>query len=278
MEESGPLVLFAGDLDDPWVAAIASALPEAAIRVNCPDELPVDWPVSGRRVETIVLHRAFLTAADAERIRRLKAINTETSAGAPRLILCFGPHVRYDDLQRWGTLVDVALPEATASEVLGRHVGGSTVRQSTARPPKVAVVSGLRDLRLVLTEAVIAAGYPAESARDWDDVAAIETAVWDVPVLEEHWPDTLSRETARRKVVTLMGFADRDNVTLARARGASACLDLPCDPADLAYVLDRISSRIMERLAENAHSVPPAPKILRPVRASGTVAERREET
>ena len=42
MDESGPAIWFIGDLDDPWVVAIADALPTAGglLRVDCRGELP----------------------------------------------------------------------------------------------------------------------------------------------------------------------------------------------------------------------------------------------
>ena len=37
-------VWFVGDLDDPWVASLADALPAGARRIACAGDLPDDWP------------------------------------------------------------------------------------------------------------------------------------------------------------------------------------------------------------------------------------------
>jgi hypothetical protein len=75
----------------------------------------------------------------------------------------------------------------------------------------------------------------------------------------------LKQEADTRPVLALMGFADRELVSLARSLGASACLDLPVDPADLAFVLDRMTARERRSGAglDPAHPVPPAPAGLR---------------
>ena len=56
-------------------------------------------------------------------------------------------------------------------------------------------------------------------------------------------------------MVALLGFADRATVGQARAHGASACLELPFDLADLVFVLDRLAAPRIEP----AHEVPPPP-------------------
>src|SRR5205823_12963765 len=98
------------------------------------------------------------------------------------------------------------------------------------------------DLRHVLADTCAEAGYPVAPARDWSEVGQGGLAVWDVPVLEPDWPRLLGREARSRPVVAMLGFADRAMVGLARDRGAAACLDLPCDPADLIFVLDRLTA------------------------------------
>src|SRR3954468_9406375 len=117
MEGPAPPCWFVGDLADPWVAAIAAALPSGTLRIPCAGELPRAWPAGGLP-GTVVLHRPLLSPADAERLRRLRA-RAETP---PRVVLCVGPHARYHQLERWSCLVDVVLPEATAPETIARHV------------------------------------------------------------------------------------------------------------------------------------------------------------
>ncbi|MBX6316688.1 MAG: hypothetical protein IRY99_27805, partial [Isosphaeraceae bacterium] len=233
MDGPDPAALFAGDLDDPWVAAIAASLPRDALRLPCAGDLPEQLPPEAGAVRTIVLHRAHLTNGDAGRLRRWLSHRDDP----PRVVLCVGPHTRYQAIEQWSALVDVILPEATASETVARHLADfeAEPRLSAA---SVAVISDHYELCLVLAESCRAAGYRVEPARDWSEVGPAGLAVWDVPVLEADWPATLERAARSRRVVALLGFADRATVAEARARGAAACLNLPCDPADLAFVLD----------------------------------------
>jgi CheY-like chemotaxis protein len=243
---------FAGDLDDPWVVAIADALPRA-FRLDCPGDLPDSWPVAGRTPAAVVVHRSTLIAADALRLGRLRA----RWAPAPRLILCVGPHARYADVERWARLVDAVIPEATAPDSVGRQ---ARERDRPPRPggagPRVAVVSTNHELRAALAEACRTGGLAAESASELDDAFPGLAVAWDVPVLEPDWPARLARRAKSSPVVALLGFADRATVAMARSHGASACLDLPCDLADLVDALDRVAA---SRPRDPAHEVPPAP-------------------
>lgn len=249
---------FLGDLDDPWVRGIADALPPNAVQVPCAGELPASWPERLAAVGTLVLHRAHLSAGDCERLRRFR--NREGTA--PRIVLCVGPHARYRELERWNPLVDAILHEATARETVARYLGAvaSEARSEQPRPP-VIVVSSLHEMRTTLADVCEAAGYPVSALGDWAEAGDGRLAVWDVPALDDDWPVTLAQQARQRRVVTLLGIADRVTVSLARAQGAAACLDLPCDPNDLAFVLDRIA-----RTMEPGHAVPPAPAALRKTR------------
>jgi hypothetical protein len=67
---------------------------------------------------------------------------------------------------------------------------------------------------------------------------------------------------ARGPVVALLGFADRALVELARRHGATACLDVPFDVADLIGLLDRLASGAGDRpevRGEPGHALPPSP-------------------
>ena len=263
-------VWFVGDLDDPWVASLADALPAGSRRFACPGDLPEEWletdPRSGPRV--VVLHRARLTPTDADRLARLRARGTP----APRVVLCVGPHVRHAELERWSTrgILDAVVPEATAGDTIARHVeavdvdlalalaargGGASSRPAEARP-RIAVVGTNAELRRTLVDACSALGFAAEPAGDWSEAIPNAPAIWDVPVLETDWPRALARRAKLGPTVVLLGFADRALVGQARAHGASACLELPYDVLDLGYVLDRLAVT----RAEPGHVVPPPPR------------------
>jgi hypothetical protein len=253
-----PRVVVAGDLADPWISDLVAAVPGGATPIDCPGDLPESWPDAARDARILVLHRSFLTAGDAERLAR------DRRAGLfPKVILCVGPHARYHHVQRWAERVDGVLPEAIAPEVIGRHVADGPI------PPapgirQVAVISGLYEMGAVLADACAAAGYAVSRARDPEAAPPGEVAVWDVPVLEPDWPEALARAAASRPVVALIGFADRALVRLARSRGAAAVLDLPCDPADLAYVLARVGTRLATEDRFRSHAAHPSPAPHRP--------------
>lgn len=260
MADAEPSVLFLGDLDDPWVAAIAEALPRRSAREHCRDALPADPPAAG----VVVAHRGVLTPPDGEALRRLRERGT-------RVLLCVGPHVRARDVEQFAGTVDIVLPEATASETIARHllVAGDESEDFATRPirPMVAVVAGAFETRRMLAEACERAGYPARPFASWEEATPSRLAVWDAPVLDAGWDETLRAAAGRRSVVAMIGFADRGLVARAREAGAAACLDLPCDLDDLAFVLDRLALR-PEPLPpiDGPHAVPPRPKGLRLVR------------
>ena len=269
VDDLGRSVWFVGDLDDPWVVAIADALPSRALRFACPGDLPDGLLDSADLPSTLVLHRAVLTGHDAERLRRLRV----SQSPSPRVVLCYGPHTRHVDLEAWGELVDVAIPEATASETVGRRVapGVEGLRTISAlRPrPQVAVVSTNPALREALAEACEAAGYRSAPARRWPEAPPGGPCVWDVPVLEPEWPGELARRARVGPVVALLGFADRASVSRAREAGASACLELPFDLLDLAGALDRVTAL----RSRAVHEVPPPPVVWRRHPPSRAVAD-----
>jgi hypothetical protein len=252
MDRPNPPAVFVGDLDDPWVAAIAAALPGGTIRVACSGSLPEAWPAGSERAPLLVLHRAFLSGQDADRVARARH-----GGWTPKTVLCVGPHARYHQVQRWVSgLVDVVVPEAVAAAVIARHVEDDPRRRPRGGPmPSLAVVSGQYECRAVLTEIGRAASYPTRAFRDWSEVPAGGLAVWDVPILEPTWPDELASQARGRRLVALLGFADRESVSVARRAAAAACLDAACEPADLVFVLDRLATSRLEP----GHVLPPAP-------------------
>ena len=252
MSERDAKRLFLGDATDPWVAAIAGAMPEGTVRLSPGDEMP-----EVEDAAVIVVHRPVLCSRDGEALAFIKG----RKPTAPKVILCLGPHVRAREIERWGISADVILHEATAPETIGRHVAPKP--RPRGPRPSVDVIGGTFESRRVTLAMCEAAGYPAKACRDWDDRPGDGPAVWEVPVLEPGWERAMRDQAGRGPVVALLGFADRETVRLARDNGASACLDFPCDPEDLAIAPDRATSR---PIADPAHAVPPPMKAKKHVR------------
>ena len=186
---------------------------------------------------------------------------TACSATSPALILCVGPYVRYEELERYSGLVDLVLSEATAADVLPRHVA-RLLDGRPSRMPRAGTRSrcssarGQLERRIVLTPSPrrvprpgIASNRPTTRGRRPPPATrrasrSGETllTVWDVPVLEE-WTERLEAAcaTARARSSRLMGFPDRNTVALAKSKGAIACLELPLNLDDLVDVIDRFA-------------------------------------
>ncbi len=288
MDATLQAIWFVGDLADPWVVAIADALPTAygLLRVDCRGELPAVPSDAACVPRLIVFHRQRLVPSDAERLKEWRAVAPNDS---PALFLCVGPYTRYEELERYSGLVDLVLSEATAAEVLPRHVtrllDGRQGRspRSEAGSIRVLVASANGELGRVVAEACIAAGYRAEDVEDQvvgstpsgrshsSAESEIFLTIWDVPLLEA-WRERLERHVlSAGPVIALMGFADRKSVALARSKGAFACLELPLNLDDLIDALDRFSrlppidAPAPAARAEPAHHLPPRPR--RPGRA-----------
>jgi len=250
------LVHFVGDLGDPWVGRIADALPAPATREDCPGNLPVPAP----RAEVVVVHRSTLGTSDRETLQSWR------QRGA-KVVLCIGPHVRARDLEPFGSAADVLLGEATASEMVARHLTRSQARdrlEPRSVLPLVAVVASGFEARRMIVEACEEAGFAARGFASWDEATPSRIAVWDVPVVEPDWADSLREPARKRSVLALIGFADRHSVTLARQAGAAACLDSPFDLEDLAFVLERLAATTAP--IDGPHVVPPPRMGLRIVR------------
>jgi hypothetical protein len=285
MDGSAAAIWFVGDLSDPWVASIADALPAsyAIVRIDSAAE-----PAPGRPLgldhppRLIVVHRQTLAPGDAERLTEWRP--QASVATSPALVLCVGPYVRYEELERYSGLVDLVLSEATAADVLPRHVvrlleGRPSRAPRAASDPVVRVLaaSASPELRRTIAEACVAAGYrvqevddqivgdrPPSDEQSLSDVPLL--TIWDVPVLEE-WAERLDRHARHTgPVVALMGFPDRNMVALAKSKGAIACLELPLNLDDLVDVIDRfahslaLESRPAPARAEPPHMLPPRPR------------------
>jgi hypothetical protein len=284
-------IWFMGDLSDPWVVSIADALSESrsVVRLDCAGELP-DRPFDpSHPPRLIVMHRHRLTPGDAEQLRRWR--EPAASAAPPALFLCVSPYVRYEDLERWSGLVNLVLSEASAPDVLLRHVA-RLVDEPASRPARGASpsfrieVAGTNDeLRKALAEACARAGYRVEQVDDGavgDNQAPVRPPVapgqrvltiWDVPVLEPGWPERLERRSrATGPVIVLFGFADRTTVACAKAHGAAACLELPYNVDDLLDVIDRTARRVPQgswgtpAKHDAPHILPPRPRGRRTLR------------
>jgi hypothetical protein len=264
-----PAVHFFGDLSDSWVVKIADALPVDSKRDDCPGLLPEQTPTAN----ILVVHRALLGANDSNILRHWRE-------HGPRIILCVGPNVRARDVELLGKSVDVILNDATASEIVARYVGShdhSDPISPRETLPLLAVVASGYEMRRMLVDAAKVAGFPARGFATWDEATPSRLAIWDAPVLFPGWEKQLIEPSRKRTVLAMIGFPDRYSVALARDAGAAACLDFPCDIADLAYVLDRLSAHESSSLLiDGPHSVPPTPRVgLRVVRPP--VAERRDK-
>jgi hypothetical protein len=283
---SDKTVLFAGDLDDPWVTLIVESISRVAVvkRVMTRDAIPVRLWDANQAPQLLVLHRSRLSPADIARIADWA--QAPCSKHIPPRILCYGPYVLYGALERCSQLVDRMLPEASAIDILPRHVlhlldANPVGEEAPARGRlSVDVRSSDYELRSALIDACSAFGFAAEkgpnsSAEIVGEAELAHTlkppprvAVWDVPVLETGWPEEMKRMSRFGPVVALLGFADRANVGLARASGASACLGTPFDLDDLVFVLDRIGQELAHdrslanqesARAESPHVLPPPP-------------------
>jgi hypothetical protein len=301
MDESHGAIWFFGDLHDPWVMSIADTLPAPAgvVRFDCTGEPPRQPFDADRPPRLIVVHRQRLDARDADRLKEWRTQGV--SENAPSLILCVGPYVRYEELERYSGLVDLVLSEATAVDVLARHAA----RMLDGRQARVPIGSECGLLRLVvatasgelcrtIAEACAAAGYRAEQAGDHVVGATNARArsgnepgsagervltIWDVPVLEE-WMERLERHVRQTgPVVALMGFPDRTMVAFAKSKGAVACLELPLNLDDLIDVIDRFArttpkeSPAVTTWGEPPHLLPPRSR-----RRSAARKNRAQET
>lgn len=134
MDESQAAIWFVGDLNDAWVASIADALPVAhgVVRIQCTGEL-MRGPLfaADHPPRLIVVHRQTLAPVDAQWLKDWRPDAVSTTS--PALILCVGPYVRYEELERYSGLVDLVLSEATAADVIPRHV----VRLLDGRPTRM---------------------------------------------------------------------------------------------------------------------------------------------
>jgi hypothetical protein len=268
MDAASGRIWFLGDLDDPWVSEIvSSSAPTSEIRaVHCAGPIPERPFAPADPPAVVVVHRSRLAPGDVQQLERWRLEPFP-------LVLCYGPYVRYAELERAGRTVDLLIPEATALETLPRHIdrlrhgGEAALRRIAPAAARVEVISTDRELRDVLAESLRSAGFQVASRSAPDEPGSEPgLTVCDVPVLDCGWRAAVRERARLGPVVALLGFADRDTVRLAWASGAAACLDVPFDLDDLVFLLDRVqNSTVLDRRAaasiriEAAHSLPPVP-------------------
>jgi hypothetical protein len=286
-DSSDHSVWFIGDLSDPWVVSIAESLSRCTgiVQVHCPADLP-DRPFEADRPPPlIVIHRHRFTPVDAQRLKEYRS--ALVSGEPPVVLLCISPYVRYEELERWSLLADLVISEATAADVLPRHairlVGAAGKEPPTlpdAARVRIEVAGGNHDLCQAVVDACTGAGYQTLRVADLEITGAVGArnspsrpsaghtlTIWDVPLLEPDWSQRLARRAhASGPVIALVGFPDRQIVTVAKASGAFACLELPFNVDDLIDVIDRATrtfspdrSSVPTRV-EQPHHLPPPPR------------------
>lgn len=228
---------FLGDLHDPCVRSIADALPPSVFQEHLPGSLNSAKPAHPSQ-STQVIHRPVISESDLGWLKR----NAEAGDDRRRIILIVGPHVRFHQIQRCGEWVDAILPEATASQTLSRILPTPVPAPPDRPRPPVAILGSTRDLLDTIADACRDAGHPVRVDRGPVVTGTEPLIVWEAPVLEPDWPAPLRKAGRDRGIVALIGFADRQLVDEARRAGASACLDLPCDPSDLVETLARLEA------------------------------------
>lgn len=235
-------VVFFGDRDDPYARSIAHAIPRLDRAIDCPDLIP-DLGRFGRELggyHVIVAHRSNPRPLE---IDRLAAVRTVDHAVPQRIILCTGDYLRYREWNRYRTEIDAILAETSARETIAFHVDpGFSHRSAPVARAKVAILGGNRTLSETIAEACREFGRDSDIITYVSDLSYIKesTLIWINPSFERDRIDCFSSAAERNAIVALIGCADRVRDLAARRLGAAACLDFPCDLADLAFVLDRI--------------------------------------
>jgi hypothetical protein len=280
MKSTAAKIAFLGDLGDPWVAAIAGAFPPtlAVESRNCPAELSPDAVAPADEPLLVVVHRQYWSSSDDRLFQGWP--RRRDKPARPVRVFCFGPFFRHEELERLRPMFDQMIPEATAAEILpGRAL---ELLEGVSRPfagiPvasfRVEVACGTCGLAQVLVQRINDGGYRAILVDESEigglaPIASAERAltIWEAPILEPDWPERLRAcADASGPVIVLAGFADRAIVSISRAHGAVACLDLPVDGDDLLNVVDRIATGFsldrwpIPMRMDSAHSVPPPRK------------------
>lgn len=239
-------VVFVGDRDDPWSARIAARLGHPATWLDRASASADALPAPFASARLIIYHAAAPTRRDIDALTRARA------GGSVRIVFCAGSMSRYHQLEPLAAICDAVVSETTALAAIDRQlalVGGTAWSETVPHRGAITVISSNFEMRAMLVEAVGRGGYIGHPARNWAAAPPLPPALWDVPILEPDWPESLARESKRRPVFALAGFLDREIADEMLRRGARCCLDLPCDPADLRWVLRRDLSAIQQARA-----------------------------
>ena len=281
MDASQSPIWFIGDLGDPWIAEIAESIASVRSirRLDCPGSLPTYPFETTRPPRLIILHRHHLGHEDVVRLMDWRL--PQGASDPPAVFLCVSPYVRYVELERVSRLVELVVSEGTAAEVLPRHVVRLLDGSDRGSPPaaamgvRIEVACGNDELSRALVEACGVAGYRAEPVDDQEIGGILRgrhrpttmervLTIWEVPVLEPGWAERLEWRALRTgPIIALAGFADRAIVAQARAAGAIACLELPCDLEDVFYAIERAvqstdpKSWPVPSRVEPPHALPP---------------------
>ena len=314
-ESAQPKVCMIADLSDPVAKELAGRLPVSAWVRNqaVESEWPERPPEPLERADWLILHRTGLPRSVLTRLRRWRLMLGRWPATV--LILGphvrYADIEPWSDLA--DEVIDE--PAALAALERRWLIPKSRRRRARVVPPRLETASQVPDnsedlppsarrislrvhdaeLRLWLREWLAARGEnvidelprwvsPVSDPNDpQPDPQTLETnfnptrMIWEVPTLDPSWPETLSRLSRQGgRVLALIGLADRDQVAQARESGAAAVLDLPCDPDDLTFVLDRLEPQpnpTTPAVAEaDPHGSRPSP-VVPPVPPPSPVAE-----
>ena len=251
---------FVGDFTDPWVAALVENFPREVGRFPVSESLPRTWPEEILKSEAVILHRPWLTSSDAERLQSLRG----RPGSPPRVLLCTGLLPRYQQTERWVPLVDRIVSETHPTQLLLRWLLKEKLPVNRNQPlkeprPTLAVVSRVHEIRQLMAEICKEAGFPNQAGREWCDVGPGLPGLWDVPILEPDWQTELRIEARNRPIIAVAGFLDRSLTTQMLGCGARACVDLPCDPDEICWLMESLSSHNLDSRFHSGHVQLPKP-------------------
>lgn len=232
----GSVALIA-DFTDPWSERIRACLPPATslVKVDALKRIPDPslWPAEATTAEAIVIHSPGSATAD------LKLLAEARTRWPGRLYLCTGDGLRLRSWTLIHTKIDRILDEATAPEILPGLLADDEARAAHLDPrrprARVGVVSHQATMKTHLEAMCREIGY--ETSDTFADVLLCDIAYHDPTGLRR-----LRALSETRVVAAILGLPDRGSVRAAEESGSSACLNVMCEPLDLAYVLRKLEN------------------------------------